>query len=263
MIDINEKEELAALLPEVVTLARAAGQVVMEIYGELNPAVEYKSDHSPLTQADLVSHHTIEKGLLRLAPYWPVLSEESKEIPFEQRKSWEYFWLVDPIDGTKEFLKRSGEFTINIALMERSAPILGVVFAPVFDKLYYGARGAGCWLADRGQVSQIRTARSGNGKTRVVVSRSHGSGEEDIGRFTGDAANCEFVSMGSSLKFCLVAEGVADVYPRIGPTMEWDTAAAQCLVEEAGGTVTDLEGNPMYYNKPNLLNPGFIAKGRR
>ena len=263
MIDIHQEEELAVLLSKVVGLARDAGRAVMNIYGEMDPAVEYKRDNSPLTQADLASHHIIEKGLLRVVPEWPVLSEESKEIPFEQRKSWEYFWLVDPLDGTKEFLKRNGEFTINIALMENSAPILGVVYAPVIDKMYYAARGAGCWLADRGDVSQIRTARSENGKTRVVVSRSHRSGEEDIGRFTGDAANCEFVSMGSSLKFCLVAEGAADVYPRTGPTMEWDTAAAQCLVEQAGGTVTDLDGNPMYYNKPNLLNPGFIAKGSR
>lgn len=261
MIDIHDEKQLAALLPQVVSLAREAGQAVMKVYGEMNPAVEYKRDNSPLTQADLASHQIIEAGLTRLVPEWPVLSEESKEIPFEQRQGWGCFWLVDPLDGTKEFLKRNGEFTINIALMENAKPVLGVVYAPVIDKMYYAAKGAGCWLAEGGSVAPIRCGKSDNGKTRVVVSRSHASGDEDVSRFTGDAANCEFVSMGSSLKFCLVAQGVADIYPRTGPTMEWDTAAAQCVVEQAGGSVTDLEGNPMNYNKPVLLNPGFVVRG--
>lgn len=261
MIDIRRENWLADLLPPVVALAREAGQAIMKIYGDVNPSVEYKRDNSPLTQADLASHHIIVEGLSRVAPEWPVLSEESSEIPFEQRSAWEYFWLVDPLDGTKEFLRRNGEFTVNIALMESGVPVLGVVSAPAIDKHYYAARGAGAWKQDGDSVSPIRIARSGNRAVRVVMSRSHGSGEENLDRFTGGAQNCEFVCMGSSLKFCLVAEGAADVYPRTGPTMEWDTAAAQCVVEQAGGTVTDLEGNSMRYNKPVLLNPGFVVKG--
>ena len=260
MIDIESENWLGDLLPHVVTVAREAGAAIMKIYDEVNPAVEYKVDNSPLTQADLASHHIIVNRLNQLSPEWPVLSEESKEIPFEQRSSWQYFWLVDPLDGTKEFLLRNGEFTVNIALIAKDTPILAVVCAPAMDKLYYAAKGAGAWKADREAVSRIRTAKSANGAMRVVVSRSHGSGEENLDRFTGGAQKCEFLPMGSSLKFCMVAEGAADIYPRTGPTMEWDTAAAHCIVREAGGTVTDLDGKPMRYNKPVLLNPGFVAK---
>lgn len=263
MIDTNAKNWLANLLPPTVALAREAGLATMKIYAEVNPAVEYKRDNSPLTEADLASHEIIVEGLRRLTPDCPVLSEESSEIPFDQRSSWSHFWLVDPLDGTKEFLRRNGEFTVNIALMYAGLPILGVVYAPVIDKMYYAARGAGAWKAEGGVVSPIqaaRTAETENGALRVVVSRSHGSGEENLDRFTGGAQNCEFISMGSSLKFCLVAEGAADLYPRTGPTMEWDTAAAHCIVEEAGGQVTDIDGNAMTYNKPVLLNPGFVVR---
>jgi 3'(2'), 5'-bisphosphate nucleotidase len=252
---------LRDLLPQVVQLAREAGSAAMRVYAEVNPAFEYKRDKSPLTQADLASNRVIDEGLRRIAPEWPVLSEESREIPFEQRSGWRRFWLVDPLDGTKEFLKRNGEFTVNIALMEEGRPILGVVYAPAMDRMYYAARGAGAWKAEGESVAAIRIGSPGNGRTRVVVSRSHGSGEEGLDRYTGSAESCDFVTMGSSLKFCLVAEGAADLYPRLGPTMEWDIAAAHCIVEQAGGTVTDLEGNAMIYNKPVLLNPGFVARG--
>jgi 3'(2'), 5'-bisphosphate nucleotidase len=262
MVDTEAKEWLKGLVPGVISLAREAGKAILKIYGEVDPAVEYKRDNSPLTQADLVSHQIIVDGLVELSPEWPILSEESREIAFSQRQKWGYFWLVDPLDGTKEFLKRNGEFTVNIALMEDGAPILGVVYAPAIDRLYYGARGAGSFKEEGGVLSPIRTATADAGTIRVVMSRSHGSGEESLERFTGGAP-CEFVSMGSSLKFCLVAEGVADIYPRTGPTMEWDTAAAQCVVEQAGGTVTDLDGNAMIYNKPVLLNPGFVASSNK
>lgn len=262
MIDLGKQNWLRDLLPQVVEIGREAGRAVMKVYGEANPRVEYKEDRSPLTQADIASHHTILSGLREVTPEWPVLSEESKEIPFEERRRWQYFWLVDPLDGTKEFLKRNGEFTTNIALMENAVPILGVVYAPVIEKMYYAARGEGSWSVERETVTQIRTRSSGNGKFRVVMSRSHyASGERDVSRFTGGRTDCEFVSMGSSLKFCLVAEGTADIYPRTGPTMEWDTAAAHCIVEQAGGSVTDLDGNPLKYNKPVLLNPGFVVWG--
>jgi 3'(2'), 5'-bisphosphate nucleotidase len=249
------------LLPGVARLAREAGRAVMQVYREVNPAVEYKRDHSPLTQADMASHHIIVDGLARLTPDRPILSEESQEIPFEQRSSWHSYWLVDPLDGTREFLRRNGEFTINIALMEDRRPILGVVCAPAVDKLYSACRGGGAWVAQGETTAPIRTARPTDGLTRVVVSRSHASGEEKLDGFPELAGACEYIVMGSSLKFCLVAEGAADFYPRTGPTMEWDTAAPQCIVEQAGGSVTDLAGNPILYNKPVLLNPGFVVRG--
>jgi len=257
----REENEFREILPKAVELARRAGEAIMRLYAEVNPSVQYKENNSPLTQADLASHHVIDEGLQRIAPQWPILSEESKEIPFDQRSGWQRFWLVDPLDGTKEFLKRNGEFTVNIALMEEGHPILGVVYAPAIDKMYYAARGAGAWKAEGGTVTAIRIGRAGHGHTRVVTSRSHASMEDNLDQFTGGDKECEFVTMGSSLKFCLVAEGAADIYPRTGPTMEWDTAAAQCVVEQAGGTVTDIDGNPMLYNKPVLLNPGFVARG--
>jgi 3'(2'), 5'-bisphosphate nucleotidase len=261
MVDTHTENWLCGLLPQIVALAREAGTAVMHVYAEVNPAVEYKRDHSPLTQADMASHHIIVDGLTRLTPEFPVLSEESQEIPFDQRSAWRLYWLVDPLDGTKEFLRRNGEFTINIALMEESRPILGVVFAPAIGKLYSACRGGGAWAEHGATPTPIHTARPAGGPTRVVVSRSHASGEEKLDGFPELSGPCEYVVMGSSLKFCLVADGSADFYPRSGPTMEWDTAAAQCVVEQAGGSVADLEGNSLRYNKPVLLNPGFVVRG--
>jgi 3'(2'), 5'-bisphosphate nucleotidase len=260
MIDTQADDWLKDLLPLVIALAREAGEAIMTVYRDVNQAVEYKRDNSPLTKADMASHHVILDGLTRLNPVWPVLSEESAAIPFDQRKSWRYFWMVDPLDGTKEFLGRNDEFTVNIALMACSVPILGVVYAPALDRMYYAAKGARAWRVDGEAVSPIQTARAPNRATRVVMSRSHGSGEENLERFTGAAENCEFILMGSSLKFCLVAEGAADIYPRTGPTMEWDTAAAHCILEEAGGSISRLDGSSIDYNKPDLRNPGFVAK---
>jgi 3'(2'), 5'-bisphosphate nucleotidase len=249
------------LLQSAIVLARRAGHAIMEIYRQLDPAVEYKPDRSPVTAADLASHRIIEAGLRRLTPDWPVLSEESQQIAFEQRRLWRNFWLVDPLDGTKEFLRRSGQFTVNVALIEGGRPVLGVVYAPGIDRLYYSARGTGAWKIEGERRSQIRVAPPPGVSLRIAMSRSHLSGEEHIERFLNGSQRCEFVSLGSSLKFCLVAEGAADIYPRLGPTMEWDTAAAHCIVEEAGGSVTDLEGKLLVYNKPALQNPGFIARG--
>jgi len=263
MSEHASETSVADLLPSVVALAREAGEAILKVYGEVDPAVEYKRDNSPLTKADLASHDVIARGLGRLTPGWPVLSEESRQIPFDERRLWERFWMVDPLDGTKEFLKRNGEFTVNIALIENGASILGVVYAPALGKLYYAARGAGAWKQEGGSALPLRAAKAADGVLRVVVSRSHGSGEENLDRFTGAAGRCEFVPMGSSLKFCLVAEGVADLYPRTGPTMEWDTAAAHCILEQAGGSVTGLDRELFVYNKPDLLNPGFLATGRQ
>jgi 3'(2'), 5'-bisphosphate nucleotidase len=260
-VEFRSGNWLADLTPHVVSLAREAGQAIMKVYAEMEPVVELKADKSPLTHADLASHHIILSGLARLSPDWPVLSEESAEVPFDRRRSWPYFWMVDPLDGTKEFLNRSGEFTVNIALIEGNAPILGVVFAPALGRMYFAARNLGSHRIDGEVVTQIRTQPAMNGTVRAMVSRSHRGPDENLERYTGGAEKCEFIEMGSSLKFCLIAEGGADLYPRVGPTMEWDTAAAQCILEQAGGLVTDLEGNPMIYNKPQLLNPGFLAKG--
>jgi 3'(2'), 5'-bisphosphate nucleotidase len=262
MIEESGGNRLAELLPRVVQLAREAGEAILKVYGEVDPAVEYKRDNSPLTQADLASHHVIAAGLGSITPDWPVLSEESRQIPFEQRRDWLRFWMVDPLDGTKEFLRRNGEFTVNIALIESGVPILGVVYAPALGKLYYAARGCGAWSQEGGNALPIRAAKAANGVLRVVVSRSHGSGEENLDHFTGKAERCEFVPMGSSLKFCLVAEGLADLYPRTGPTMEWDTAAAHCVLEQAGGSMSGLGGERFVYNKPSLLNPGFVASAQ-
>lgn len=259
------KPDVSALLPSVLELAHRAGQAIMAIYADPNPAVKYKKDDSPLTQADLASHRILCDGLAALSPQIPVLSEESAEIPYEVRRAWQSFWLVDPLDGTKAFLKRNGEFTVNIALMRDGSPVLGVVYAPAAGKTYFAAEGAGARRQDQGVVTPIRVTAVPNPSPKVVVSRSHGGGMEemriDLAKFGVDANACHFVPMSSSLKFCLVAEGSADVYLRKGPTMEWDTAAAQCVLEMAGGSVSDLDGNRLAYNKPVLLNPGFLALG--
>lgn len=262
MIDMQGEKWLSSLLPQTVEVAREAGSAVMQVYRELNPTVEYKCDQSPLTQADIASHHVIVEGLERITPGWPILSEESAEVPFEQRRTWQRFWLVDPLDGTKEFLKRNGEFTVNIALIEGSRPVLGVVSAPAMDKVYYAAQGVGAWRECAGLVEPIRAGRVGDRLMCVVVSRSHISGTEDFSRWT-DSGPHTCIRMGSSLKFCLVADATADLYPRLGPTMEWDTAAAECILEVAGGGVADLDGDAMVYNKRSLLNPGFVARGAK
>jgi 3'(2'), 5'-bisphosphate nucleotidase len=261
MINLDRENWLGALLPQVVSLAREAGQAILNVYGETSPTIEYKQDNSPLTRADIASHHVILDGLAQLVPKWPVLSEESADVPFDQRQSWHYFWMVDPLDGTKEFLRRSGEFTVNIALIEGNAPVLGVIFAPVFDKLYFAGKNLGAYKAEEGIVSKIRTQQTVHGTVRALMSRSQKGQEENLERFRGAAENWEYIVMGSSIKFCLIAEGAGDLYLRLGPTMEWDTAAAQCILEEAGGLMTDVKGQPMKYNKPLLLNPGFLARG--
>ncbi len=252
--------DLTALLPRIVTLAEQAGVLIMEVYEQTDPGVTYKADDSPLTHADLASHQALVDGLRALTPDWPVLSEESQMVPYEQRRSWARYWLVDPLDGTKEFIKRRDEFTVNIALIEGAAPVLGVVYAPALQALYSAARGAGAWKRQAGQPSEpIRAGDYRAGGVKMVVSRSHAGPAIDNLIRAVKPADC--VDVGSSLKLCLVAEGRAHLYPRLGPTMEWDIAAAQCVVEEAGGSVTDLSGRPLRYNKPALENPHFVVCG--
>lgn len=247
------------LLLEIVAIARAAGEAIMVVYADPAYAVMTKSDNSPLTQADLAADKVIKAGLESLQLGWPVLSEESAEMPYETRQDWSRFWLVDPLDGTKEFIKRNGEFTVNIALVENGQPILGVVYAPVLDVCYYAAQGAGAFIK-RGSEPEhaIKVETSVEGETiKVVASRSHA--DERTTALLQKLGAYECVSMGSSLKLCLVAEGAAHFYPRLGPTMEWDTGAAHAVVKYAGGTVCDQLGAELQYNKTDMHNPEFFV----
>jgi 3'(2'), 5'-bisphosphate nucleotidase len=258
--DFAMTHSLEELLPAVLDIAHDAGRRILEIY-ESNFAVEAKEDRSPLTEADMASHREIVAGLKQLTPDIPVLSEESGEIPYGQRRQWQEYWLVDPLDGTKEFIKRNGEFTVNIALIREGQPALGVVHVPVKDTDYFGAEGMGAYRRiGEAPAEAIRVSALADGPIRVVGSRSHRGSSLD--GYLSRLGDHEMVPMGSSLKLCLVAAGDADVYPRLGPTCEWDTAAAQGVVEAAGGQVVDLAGKPLRYNtKEAYLNPFFIAYG--
>ena len=265
----------------IKTAVRAAwdsGQAILEVYQRAF-TVEYKDDRSPLTEADRTAHEIICAGLKQTG--LPVLSEESKTVSYEQRKNWGRFWLVDPLDGTKEFIKKNGEFTVNIALIDAGRPVLGVVYAPVLKTFYIGAQGLGAFRATGDEIFQglekldekvptlgkpferLPCVRPEKEVIRVVASRSHMNPEtEAFIAALEKQGRVELVSSGSSLKLCMVAEGLADVYPRIAPTMEWDTAAAQAVVEASGGTVVQYGTNePLRYNKENLLNPFFVVSG--
>nr|WP_274380823.1 3'(2'),5'-bisphosphate nucleotidase CysQ [Dyella acidiphila] len=249
------------MLLEIGLLARRAGEAIMAIYRE-DFDVELKEDRSPLTAADLAAQNVIAAGLAQLDPVLPLVSEEASQLPWEQRRSWSRYWLVDPLDGTREFIKRNGEFTVNIALIDAGEPVLGVVLAPVTEELFVAARGHGAWwqVQAGAEWERISTRELANPPV-AAGSRSHGGeGEAALRRLLGDEFRLQ--PLGSSLKFCLLARGAADVYLRRGPTSEWDTAAAQCVLEEAGGAVLDLSGRPLRYNRgESLLNPEFLAVG--
>jgi 3'(2'), 5'-bisphosphate nucleotidase len=269
------------LLMDIVALAHTAGKAIMEVYSRADLGQTSKPDDSPLTAADMASHHIIVAGLAALTPGIPVLSEEAAGIDYETRKRWPRYWLVDPLDGTREFIKRNGEFTVNIALVENGRPVLGVVYAPVLDMTYYAAEGVGAY-----KMSGSEPGKSGSGFSptesanpasrtevrptpihavaavahqplKVVASRSHSDARTQA--LLAKLGQHECISMGSSLKLCLVAEGAAHFYPRLGPTMEWDTAAAHAVVNEAGGKVCDRAGAELHYNKPDLHNPEFYV----
>ena len=246
------------LLLDVTELAREAGRTILEIYASSFTVAE-KEDHSPLTEADLRSEKLILAGLKRLAPEIPVLSEETGQVPWSRRRDWSRLWVVDPLDGTKEFVQRNGEFTVNIALVDHHRAVLGVVHAPVLERTYYACEGIGAFRSDvHASGRPIRVAKRGAGPVRVVGSRSHRGSSLD--GFLAKVGPHEFVEVGSSLKLCLVAEGNADVYPRLGPTCEWDTAAGQCVLEQAGGQVLKLNGEPLDYNaREEVLNPHFVG----
>jgi 3'(2'), 5'-bisphosphate nucleotidase len=254
--------DLEKLIDPVVALAALAGRKILEVYAT-DFEVQEKDDASPLTKADLAAHRTITGGLAELTPDLPVISEESGLPPFEERGEWPRYWLVDPLDGTKEFVNRNGEFTVNIALIDDGRPVLGVVRVPVQDKTYVGCEGYGADVREGDEAPRaIHVAASSAEPPRVVGSRSHRG--ESLDRWLANLGDHELVPMGSSLKFCVVAEGLADVYPRLGPTSEWDTGAAQAVVEQAGGAVLELDGRPLSYNrKEDILNPWFVVVGAR
>ncbi|RDS85683.1 3'(2'),5'-bisphosphate nucleotidase CysQ [Dyella psychrodurans] len=224
--------------------------------------VEVKEDHSPLTAADLAAQKVIAAGLAQLDTVLPLVSEEASQLPWEERRGWSRYWLVDPLDGTREFVKRNGEFTVNIAMIENGEPVMGVVLAPVTEDLFVAARGYGAWWqVQPGDAWERIYARELAKPPVAAGSRSHGGMAEAVmRRLLGEEYRLQ--PLGSSLKFCLIARGAADVYLRRGPTSEWDTAAAQCVLEEAGGAVLDLEGRPLRYNRgESLINPEFLAVG--
>lgn len=231
----------------------------MQVYGT-EFSVDHKSDHSPLTEADRRAHDVIVAGLTKLDPKIPVLSEESPPEVLVERLEWQRYWLVDPLDGTKEFVKRNGEFTVNIALVEDHRAILGVVHAPVLGTDYFGELQSGAWTCRSGQVPEpIRVQQPAREIPVVVGSRSHRG--QSLDRMLQRLGRHELLAMGSSLKICLVATGEADFYPRLGPTSEWDTAAAHAVLESAGGFMLDVNGDPLRYNKADILNPHFLAFG--
>jgi 3'(2'), 5'-bisphosphate nucleotidase len=247
-------------LEKIVSIAKEAGEKILEIYHS-DIEVALKDDQSPLTAADKASHNLITEKLNELYPEIPILSEEGIDIHFEERSKWEKFWLVDPLDGTKEFIKKNGEFTVNIALIKNNKPILGVVYLPVTEEVYYASKEQGAFKRSKDQVIELQVAQISKGKSlKVVESRSHPS--EDLVILKEKLQKdykLSSLQRGSSLKICAVAEGIADIYPRLGPTMEWDTAAGHAVVEAAGGIVMDLEGNAIQYNKSSLKNDYFIV----
>ncbi len=250
------------LLEETSRIARRAGDAILEIYREADHGVVIKSDDSPLTRADLASHRIIATALEELTPEIPLLSEEGVGCAYDERRDWHRFWLVDPLDGTKEFIRRNGEFTVNIALIEDGVPVLGIVHVPVRGRTFSGAAGHGTWRHDDGEDPEvIRAKGTGGDDLLVAASRSHPG--PHLAAFLERLPEHQLISMGSSLKLCMVAEGRADLYPRLGPTMEWDTAAAHAVVTAAGGRVLDFDGRPLRYNKEDLHNPYFIVLGER
>lgn len=273
---LQNNVELKQLLQLAINASIVAGRKIMHVYNTRNFDVEFKADDSPLTTADQLAHEAISKYLIK-TPY-PVLSEEGKNIAYEERKLWDTFWLVDPLDGTKEFIKRNGEFTVNIALIENGIPTVGIVYAPYVAELFFGAKKFGAYKVenlaydtpnsdlhiDELMKRGIILPEKCEGRTYTIVgSRSHMNvaTEKFINELADSHERVDFVSKGSSLKLCMIAEGKADIYPRFAPTMEWDTAAGHALVEAAGFVVNTYETDePLRYNKEVLTNPWFIAK---
>ncbi|MDQ0482444.1 3'(2'),5'-bisphosphate nucleotidase CysQ [Guptibacillus hwajinpoensis] len=262
-------------LERIIGISIEAGKEIINVYESANFGIETKQDDSPLTIADKKSHEVIVKGLESLNLDIPILSEEGQHLEYQDRKGWNYFWLVDPLDGTKEFIKRNGEFTVNIALIHNGKPVMGVIYAPVLDTLYVAQEGLGAFKLDEAANREFSTVEEfasvalklplpkTEEKISAVASRSHLSleTEEYLNKVKEKYGEIDITSAGSSLKLCLVAEGTAEVYPRFAPTMEWDTGAGHAIVIHSGGTVTHTDSDePLVYNKENLLNPWFIVR---
>tara|TARA_B100001250_G_scaffold300104_1_gene261767 strand:+ start:693 stop:1502 length:810 start_codon:yes stop_codon:yes gene_type:complete len=245
-------------IKKLIKISKNAGDAIMDIY-ESEFDVNFKSDQSPLTKADIVSNKIICQSLKKITPDIPILSEESSDIPYEQRSKWNQYWLIDPLDGTKEFIKKNGEFTVNIALIERNRPIFGVIRVPAKSITYWGGVDIGSYSKKDGESSKkINVSKRRSTGLRVVSSRSHKNNRLD--ECLSNFDSIQDINIGSSLKFCLLAEGKADLYPRLGPTSEWDTAAGEAILKYSGGYLLTIDGKKMNYNNSEaLLNPYFIA----
>lgn len=253
-------EDYSLLLRPVYDLAVEAGEAILTLYRANDTEVNIKADNSPVTEADLKANQVIVEGLKRLTPDIPILSEEFTAIPFSERQQWQQYWLIDPLDGTKEYIERTDEFTVNIALIDNHEPVLGVVYVPAKAIGYEACRGCGAFKRTaNGTYDFIHTRHRPDDHLIITVSRRHGTNAKNLFQRFG---NYELIHTGSAVKIGLVAEGAADIYPRLGPTSEWDTAAGQCVLEEAGGRLMDFNGNELRYNtKESTLNPEFIAVG--
>ena len=260
MIEINN-----SLLEELQCISRDAGSAIMHVYSEADFGVEHKDDDSPLTRADKASNRVICEGLRNLTPDTPIISEENSIPPYEIRKEYEEYWLIDPLDGTKEFIKRNGDFTTNIALIRNGRPTVGVVFAPVLDYMYYAAEGMGAYKSINGDNTEKLAAKTfDESQEGLVITCSRSHLNESTSNYIAQYNNPTLQKVGSSLKLMRVAEGSAHIYPRLGPISEWDIAASHIIVEQAGGKVYQHEdGQSIPYNKENILMPYFIAEGIR
>ncbi len=260
---LKHMTEWLTLIPELLRIARMAGEVILDVYDDPSSfGVEQKADNTPITRADRASNEMICKALAALTPDWPIISEENELPPYEVRRHWPYCWIVDPLDGTKEFIRRNGDFCVNIALAKEGRAVLGVIYAPVTGQCFWAVQGRGAFEVSVEGEQRLYCARFGteDAGLRILSSRSHfNTATQD---WIGSLREPKFVNKGSAIKFGLLARGDADLYPRLGPTGEWDTAAGQVIVEEAGGAVLDFYSRqPLQYNKANVLNPFFIARG--
>ncbi len=243
----------------------ASARILEEYDKEVPTDIDWKSDESPLTAADKKAHEAIQSGLTASFPEIPLMSEEGRDIPYAERSGWKKFWCVDPMDGTKEFIKKTGQFTVNIALIVGNKPVFGMIYAPAASLLYFAEQAEGAWKSETGSLSDAVQIHADHTYTReseltIVASRDHAG--PGVQKLFEEFPKAQTQSMGSSLKFCLIADGKADLYYRDVPTFEWDTAAAQCIVVEAGGSIVTDKGMPLRYNKENLRNPGLITVGK-
>jgi len=264
MTENIDQKRIKELIHALIPISENAGKAILEVYNSSSLGIQNKSDSSPLTDADLASNKVICDALKTLSPDIPIISEENDDLPYAERSKWEYCWIVDPLDGTKEFIKRNGEFTTNIGLVHNHKVIAGIVYIPVFDEMYYAIKGQGAFKIADNKTERITAAEFHKSEEglKVICSRSHLN--EKTEEFVNTLSNPELISKGSSLKFLTIAQGDAHIYPRMAPTMEWDTCAAQIILEEAGGHVwkDGTENEVVQYNKEDLLNPFFIAQGK-